>query len=389
MPRVAHPYAKLAADIHTNRKIRKAGRLAREVYIFALCRNRLRDQNGVVPHDDLDPWYLADQLLMPEPEAIAGLEACFRERLLESTDHGIEIVGWEDEWGMAPKTEAERKSTQRDKAAKRLAAVTKPSGHVTRLSGQVTHLSGQPLPLSGHDSRCPDSHGGEERRGDQDKNARPGELEQITRDPTVQGTTPTPTEPGTPERAPVSLRVVPDPDPSETTTPGSNVAQNAGREPHEQAVTLAALLMGLVCENNPTSRIATSPEGKRGRTMLLWAADIEKLHDVEHKEWGTIHAMIEWCQRDPFWRSTVLGGAALRDKWDTMQAQKTHRVPNGKKPPTKPHKNTPTPTTVPRGTGELQTLGKLAANALAVIDGKGADPATLLDEPISAQDDPT
>lgn len=139
-------WAKIAVDLDSNPKIRKAGRNGREVFLFVIRRNAALDLGGRVPAMHVDAWYLADQLMMSESEALSGLSRCVQAGLLREVDGFFVIVGWNDEWAKRPLTEAERKQRQRAKTE------TSPgeSGHVTEVSGQ--------------ESDSPECHGSEERR---------------------------------------------------------------------------------------------------------------------------------------------------------------------------------------------------------------------------------
>jgi hypothetical protein len=117
-----------------NRKIRRAGRAGREVYIFALTVNAARGGKGVIPSADLDPAYIADMLMMPEVDAQQGVERALAADLLRANGDEIEITGWDDEWSWAPMTEAERKRRQRARTREAMECpdtVTPKSGHVT------------------------------------------------------------------------------------------------------------------------------------------------------------------------------------------------------------------------------------------------------------------
>lgn len=120
-------FAKLDPGLHRNPKVRKAGRLGREVFIFALCVNADRGATGHIPADYLEPWFLADALQMTEDEAREGLAAAVAARLIElCPDMSGHLSGWDDdEWGRArggSMTEAERKAQHRAKQARERAA---------------------------------------------------------------------------------------------------------------------------------------------------------------------------------------------------------------------------------------------------------------------------
>lgn len=119
-----HVFAKLAIDLHRNPKVRKAGRLGREVFIFCLCVNADRGATGRLPAEYLEPWFLADALQISEEEAREGLERAVAARLIDMRpDMSGHLVGWDDEeWGRSragSMTEAERKQAQRDRSRNR------------------------------------------------------------------------------------------------------------------------------------------------------------------------------------------------------------------------------------------------------------------------------
>lgn len=111
-------FAKIAADLDTNPKVRRAGRNGREVFCFVLRRVAVMRAQGFIPVTNVDTWYLADQLQMTEAEADEGLAACLRPfgdtpGLLRIAGGQVHVCGWNNEWGRQPMTEAERKKKQR------------------------------------------------------------------------------------------------------------------------------------------------------------------------------------------------------------------------------------------------------------------------------------
>lgn len=114
-------FAKMAANLDGHPKVRRAGRNGREVFLFVLRKNAELDRSGRVPLSHVEPWFLADQLMMSENDARDGLARAIKFGLLASDDCDVSIVGWDDEWAKAPLTEAERKARQR--------SVTAVSGH--------------------------------------------------------------------------------------------------------------------------------------------------------------------------------------------------------------------------------------------------------------------
>jgi hypothetical protein len=118
---VAHDdWAKMDARLDSHPKIRKGGRNARDVFLFALRRNRLRNgsgANGRLPAADFEPWYLADQLMIPEVDAVEGVARAIAADLLARDGGQVLICGFDEDWGggRVPMTEAERKRAQRSR----------------------------------------------------------------------------------------------------------------------------------------------------------------------------------------------------------------------------------------------------------------------------------
>lgn len=144
---MAFVFAKLDPAIHRNPKVRKAGRLGREVFIFALCVNADRGATGIIPADYLEPWFLADALQITEAEAKEGLDRAVVAKLIElCPDMSGRLSGWDDEeWGRSrggSMTEAERKKAQRERdRAERAAKEKQP---VTDVRTPCPDMSGRP-----------------------------------------------------------------------------------------------------------------------------------------------------------------------------------------------------------------------------------------------------
>lgn len=103
-------YTKIDCYLDSNPKIRKAGRAGREVFLFLLRRNRLLDANGFLPALNVDPDYLADQLMMSVTESNDAVTACVTAKLITVTNENVAIIGWSDEWAREPKSNAERQA---------------------------------------------------------------------------------------------------------------------------------------------------------------------------------------------------------------------------------------------------------------------------------------
>lgn len=108
-------YTKVDCALDMNPKIRKAGRAGREVFLFLLRRNRMLDARGFVPPMNVDPDYLADQLMMDRNDALQGVTACCNAKLITVTHENVAIIGWSDEWAREPMSNAERQADFRRK----------------------------------------------------------------------------------------------------------------------------------------------------------------------------------------------------------------------------------------------------------------------------------
>lgn len=119
-------FAKMAADLDTNPKVRRSGRNGREVYLFVLRRVALLKRPGSIPVSNVDPGYMAHELLMPEADALDGIQACLKQHknpitnelepaLLSIHNGEVFVEGWNDDWGRRPLTNAERQQRHRDR----------------------------------------------------------------------------------------------------------------------------------------------------------------------------------------------------------------------------------------------------------------------------------
>jgi uncharacterized phage protein (TIGR02220 family) len=137
------------------------------VFLFVLRRNAALDRSGRVPATYVEPWYLADQLMMSEEEARHGLSRTVTAGLLDVTDGHVSICGWSDEWAKAPLDEAERKRRERER---KKAASTNPSTS----ADDVTDSHGRDrTDRDGPDSHALDKRRGEEKRGEKEDSDTP------------------------------------------------------------------------------------------------------------------------------------------------------------------------------------------------------------------------
>lgn len=124
-------WCKVASNLDSHPRIRRAGRNGREVFLFALRRNAEPDNPvpGRVPAVMLEPWYVADQLMMTEAEAVTGVTAAVTAGLLVQDGDQFVISGWEGDWGKRPLEGKERTAKWREsqKRDARVTGVTSPN----------------------------------------------------------------------------------------------------------------------------------------------------------------------------------------------------------------------------------------------------------------------
>lgn len=131
-------FAKVSGSLDSNRKIRRAGRDGRDVFLWVLRQVALRNSDGSIPVEDVTDFvYLAEQLMCSVEQAEDGYRRAIDAGLIEVTD-GVTglcaIVGWDDEWSRRAMTGTERQA--RFKAKKR-----KLNGNLGDSSIEVTEPS--------------------------------------------------------------------------------------------------------------------------------------------------------------------------------------------------------------------------------------------------------
>ena len=85
--RMTPAWARLPSLLYLDSKIRRAGRLAREVYVYVVLRDAAHGGAGV-PAAELELEQLEDWMQTPATECGQGLEAAIGKGLLERTDAG-------------------------------------------------------------------------------------------------------------------------------------------------------------------------------------------------------------------------------------------------------------------------------------------------------------
>jgi len=113
---MALSWCKVASNLDSHPKIRKAGRCGREVFLFALRRNAEPGNPvpGRISAEELDAEYLADQLQMPVTDAVTGVTAAVTAGLLVLDGDSYAITSWKDGWGKDNGSGAERTARYRE-----------------------------------------------------------------------------------------------------------------------------------------------------------------------------------------------------------------------------------------------------------------------------------
>lgn len=68
---------------------------------------------------------------------------------------------------------------------------------------------------------------------------------------------------------------------------------------------------------------------KRPTVTKRWQDAARLMLDVDHRAEADVHAAIDWCQNDEFWRANVLSMPKLRDKYDQLSLQARRSRSNG------------------------------------------------------------
>lgn len=135
-------WCKVASNLDSHPKIRKAGRHGREIFLFALRRNAEPHNKviGSISADELGPEYLADILQMPVTDAVTGVTAAVTAGLLVQEGTRFRIVGWEEGWGKDNGTGAERTARYRENKKLRESVTPVTSRDVTPVTSDTCDI---------------------------------------------------------------------------------------------------------------------------------------------------------------------------------------------------------------------------------------------------------
>lgn len=102
-------------------------------------------------------------------------------------------------------------------------------------------------------------------------------------------------------------------------------ANNANKEKKyiysSSHMTMAEKLKSLILQNNPGARTPTD--------LSKWATVLEQMERLDKRSPEQINAVMEFSQKDPFWKSNILSASKLREQFDKLWLQRDR----GKQPP--------------------------------------------------------
>ena len=84
----------------------------------------------------------------------------------------------------------------------------------------------------------------------------------------------------------------------------------------------AEKLKSLILANNPGAKTPTD--------LSKWATDFNRMERLDKRTPEQIDAVLEFSQKDDFWKSNILSAAKLREKFDTLLLQKDRSKPRQK-----------------------------------------------------------
>jgi predicted phage replisome organizer len=77
--------------------------------------------------------------------------------------------------------------------------------------------------------------------------------------------------------------------------------------------------------------LLNNPEAKKPN-FQVWANDVRLMIEIDERKPGQIKNMIEWCQKDSFWKANILSVKKLRDKYDQLKIKATEEFNRQQQP---------------------------------------------------------
>ena len=107
----------------------------------------------------------------------------------------------------------------------------------------------------------------------------------------------------------------------------SNPIQSESNTYSSEIIRMAEKLQSLILQNNPNA--------KTPKDLIKWQADFDKMKRLDKRTDEQIFAVMEFSQKDSFWKSNILSAGKLREKFDTLILQKDRPKTQQSKTPQK------------------------------------------------------
>lgn len=79
-----------------------------------------------------------------------------------------------------------------------------------------------------------------------------------------------------------------------------------------EGIELARLLTACILENNPKAKPVTEAK------LFAWAAEADRMLRLDKRVFGEARELLEWSQRDLFWKTNILSFGKFREKYDQL-----------------------------------------------------------------------
>jgi hypothetical protein len=107
----------------------------------------------------------------------------------------------------------------------------------------------------------------------------------------------------------------------------ADASKSSAKPKDEEAVSTTQFLYGAILTNSNPPTWAKNPPNLDG-----WYKPIEALHRIDGISYCDIRAVISWCTKDSFWKSNILSGSSLREKYNRLSDQMKRGI-NGRNLP--------------------------------------------------------
>lgn len=94
------------------------------------------------------------------------------------------------------------------------------------------------------------------------------------------------------------------------------------KEYSSEIIQMADKLKFLILQNNPGAKTPTD--------LTKWQSDFDRMKRLDNRTDEQIFAVMEFSQKDPFWKANILSAGKLREKFDTLLLQKDRPKPQQK-----------------------------------------------------------